>query len=143
MIYMNPVKTVSLVYGYSARNAGDFAITLGAIDVLLSFGIKVKLFSRYSRSNLDYHQALETLNQRYSNHIEVFESPFTLDRTDSMIKTLKNYTEGLFTIMGIIRKRGFRRQLLDSDMIIFNGGDRKSTRLNSSHTQKSRMPSSA
>lgn len=109
MIYMNPVKTVSLVYGYSARNAGDFAITLGAIDVLLSFGIKVKLFSRYSRSNLDYHQALETLNQRYSNHIEVFESPFTLDRTDSMIKTLKNYTEGLFTIMGIIRKRGFRR----------------------------------
>lgn len=41
---MNPVKTVSLVYGYSARNAGDFAITLGAIDVLLSFGIKVKLF---------------------------------------------------------------------------------------------------
>ena len=95
-----------------------FAITLGAIDVLLSFGIKVKLFSRYSRSNLDYHQALETLNQRYSNHIEVFESPFTLDRTDSMIKTLKNYTEGLFTIMGIIRKRGFRRQLLDSDMII-------------------------
>jgi len=40
MIYMNPVKTVSLVYGYSARNAGDFAITLGAIDVLLSFGIK-------------------------------------------------------------------------------------------------------
>ena len=103
---MNPVKTVSLVYGYSARNAGDFAITLGAIDVLLSFGIKVKLFSRYSRSNLDYHQALETLNQRYSNHIEVFESPFTLDRTDSMIKTLKNYTEGLFTIMGIIRKRG-------------------------------------
>ena len=40
---MNPVKTVSLVYGYSARNAGDFAITLGAIDVLLSFGIKVKL----------------------------------------------------------------------------------------------------
>ena len=59
---MNPVKTVSLVYGYSARNAGDFAITLGAIDVLLSFGIKVKLFSRYSRSNLDYHQALETLN---------------------------------------------------------------------------------
>lgn len=120
---MNPVKTVSLVYGYSARNAGDFAITLGAIDVLLSFGIKVKLFSRYSRSNLDYHQALETLNQRYSNHIEVFESPFTLDRTDSMIKTLKNYTEGLFTIMGIIRKRGFRRQLLDSDMIIFNGGN--------------------
>lgn len=105
MIYMNPVKTVSLVYGYSARNAGDFAITLGAIDVLLSFGIKVKLFSRYSRSNLDYHQALETLNQRYGNHIEVFESPFTLDRTDSMIKTLKNYTEGLFTIMGIIRKR--------------------------------------
>lgn len=95
---MNPVKTVSLVYGYSARNAGDFAITLGAIDVLLSFGIKVKLFSRYSRSNLDYHQALETLNQRYSNHIEVFESPFTLDRTDSMIKTLKNYTEGLFTL---------------------------------------------
>ena len=64
---MNPVKTVSLVYGYSARNAGDFAITLGAIDVLLSFGIKVKLFSRYSRSNLDYHQALETLNQRYGN----------------------------------------------------------------------------
>lgn len=25
--------------------------------------------------------------------------------------------------MGIIRKRGFRRQLLDSDMIIFNGGN--------------------
>ena len=29
------------------------------------------------------------------------------------------------------------------DEIVFGGGDRKSTRLNSSHIQKSRMPSSA
>lgn len=41
---MNPVKTVSLVYGYSARNAGDFAITLGAIDVLTLVWNKSKTF---------------------------------------------------------------------------------------------------
>lgn len=117
------MKTVSLIYGYSARNAGDFAITLGAIDVLMEAGCHVKLFSRYCRKNADFWTAKKSLEARYDQHIELFESPFCLDRTANWFATLKNYADGAASILGVKRNYSFRRELLDSDIIIFNGGN--------------------
>lgn len=72
------MKTICLIYGYSARNAGDLAITLGAIDVLKSLGCQVKLFSRYKYQQNDYIESERYLRERYGNDLEIFESPFFL-----------------------------------------------------------------
>ncbi len=117
------MKTVSLIYGYSARNAGDFAITLGAIDILLECGVQIKLFSRYCARNKDFHESKKLIETRYGDKIRLYESPFCLDRTDSKLSTFKNYADGALTITGLKRKKFFRKELLDSDMIIFNGGN--------------------
>jgi len=122
-MYMQNVNTVSLIYGYSARNAGDFAITLGAIDTLLSLGVRVKLFSRYCSSSNDFHEAKASLTERYGSAVEIYECPFCLDRSDSIFKTIKNYLDGLLVVTGIKRKEQFRQQLLDCDLVIFNGGN--------------------
>ena len=117
------MKQVSLIYGYSSRNAGDFAITLGAIDVLLSLGCKIKLFSRYCAKNKDYHESLSDLRRRYGNQIDVYESPFCLDRTDSLSRTVLNYTDGAFSLVGLKGNNTFKENLLASDYVIFNGGN--------------------
>ena len=116
-------KTISLIYGYSARNAGDFAITLGAIDILLSNGFKVKLFSRYSTSNEDYWTSKKSLERLYGDIIEYFECPFSLDRSDSIWSTIRSYLDGGMALIGIKRNDEFRNKLLSSDAIIFNGGN--------------------
>ena len=76
--------TVGLVYCYSPRNAGDFAITLGAIDVLMHQNYRIKLFSRYCKANEDYEDSLSLLRQRYGDDVEVFECPFNLDRKENL-----------------------------------------------------------
>lgn len=117
------MKTVSLIYGYSARNAGDFAITLGAIDVLLQEGYRIKLFSRYCRKNQDFLDSKKMIEKRYGDKIQLFESPFNLNRTDSLFKTIRNYAHGVLTLSGIIPDRAFKNALLDSEAVIFNGGN--------------------
>lgn len=117
------MKTISLIYGYSSRNAGDFAITLGAIDVLLECGVNIKLFSRYCAQNKDFHDSKKLIKTRYRNAIHFYESPFCLDRTDSKLKTLINYADGALTILGLKRNKEFRKELLNSDVVIFNGGN--------------------
>lgn len=120
---MNNIKTVSLIYGYSAKNAGDFAITLGALDMLLNTGVNVKLFSRYCEKDKDFWTAKTCIEKRYGNTIEIYESPFCLDRSDHFLKTLKNYINGAFTIWGIKKNLKFNSNLLHSDFLIFNGGN--------------------
>lgn len=122
-MFMLKSKSVSLIYGYSEKNAGDFAITLGAIDVLLHTGFHVRLFSRYCSKNRDYHESKKSLVERYGNKIEIFESPFNLDRTDNLLRTLINYAKGLGTFWGINQQSRFKKKLLNSDLIIFNGGN--------------------
>lgn len=120
---MESVRTVSLIYGYSARNAGDYAITLGALDILCAQGCKVKLFSRYRKGQKDFFQSSKDLIARYGDRIEIYESPFCLDRTDGIGKTFRNYFVGFATLIGLNSQSGFQKELLDSDVIVFNGGN--------------------
>lgn len=120
---MKQRRTVSLVYGYSARNAGDFAITLGAVDVLARSGFHVRLFSRYCAKNKDFFESSRSLRERYGDELEIFECPFNLDRADGMAKTAVNYLNGILTVLGIRRRKAFRQSLLGGDLVIFNGGN--------------------
>ena len=117
------MKIISLVYGYSARNAGDFAITLGAIDILLELGYKVKLFSRYRAKSTDYKDAYVRIKGMYGDRVEIYECPFSLDRSASKFTMLKNYADGMLSIIGVNKHRAFKKALLDSDFVIFNGGN--------------------
>lgn len=117
------MKTVSLIYGYSARNAGDYAITLGALDILIASGLKVKLFSRYCRRNKDFWESKQSIEARYGQQIELFESPFCLDRTDSLLSTIASYIDGAASVVGLKRNSEFKKNLLDTDLILFNGGN--------------------
>lgn len=116
-------RTISLVYGYSARNAGDFAITLGAIDVLLELGCRVKLFSRYCKKNKDYWDAQKALSDRYGKRVSYYECPFNLDRSAKFLDTARNYLGGLLIVAGLERDSGFSEELLDADYVVFDGGN--------------------
>ena len=117
------MKTICLIYGYSARNAGDLAITLGAIDVLKSLGCQVKLFSRYKYQQNDYIESERYLRERYGNDLEIFESPFFLDRSSNLFSSLVHYMSGAAVVFGLKSNKQFCQQLLDSDCVIFNGGN--------------------
>ena len=117
------MNRISLIYGYSARNAGDFAITLGAIDVLLELGVKINLFSRYNEDSNDYKTSLSTLKAIYADKLQIYGAPFSLNRADGIIKTIYTYYDGVLTLLNIKKKDSFRRLLLDADYIIFNGGN--------------------
>ena len=117
------MKTISLIYGYSARNAGDFAISLGAIDVLLSLGFHIKLFSRYKQTQRDFEESYTYLRDRYKAQIEVYESPFYLDRSSDLLSAVIHYAEGAAIVSGLKKNEQFCKLLLDSDIVIFNGGN--------------------
>lgn len=117
------MKTISLIYGYSARNAGDLAITLGAIDVLKSLGYHIKLFSRYQHQQKDYIESERYLKERYGDGLEIFESPFFLDRSSNPFSSLVHYIKGAAIAFGLKNNKCFCKQLLDADFIIFNGGN--------------------
>lgn len=119
----NKPFTVSLVYGYSARNAGDFAITLGAIDVLHSLGCRVKVFSRYQRGNRDFPLQEAALRRRYGEDLFIAECPFYLDRDESRLVSFLHYANGALMLLGLRPHRNFVRELLDCDLVAFNGGN--------------------
>ena len=101
------MKTICLIYGYSARNAGDLAITLGAIDVLKSLGCQVKLFSRYKYQQNDYIESERYLRERYGNDLEIFESPFFLDRSSNLFSSLVHYMSGAAVVFGLKSNKQF------------------------------------
>lgn len=115
-------KNVSLIYTYGLKNGGDMAINLGAIDVLLKLGYNVKLFSRYSKSNKHYDKSKEYLANIYPE-LNLYPSPFKLVRNSSNYNMCKNNIEGISTLLGLKKDKKFYENFLDSDLIIFNGGN--------------------
>jgi polysaccharide pyruvyl transferase WcaK-like protein len=116
------IKRVSLIYGYGLKNAGDMAINIGAIDLLLGLGYEVKLFSRFNKGNIEFKKSKDYLEALYPN-IEIFDSPFILKREEKFLKQLFFYIKGLFSIIGIPKPKFFIEKLIDSDLVIFNGGN--------------------
>ncbi len=117
------MKSISLIYGYSPKNAGDFAITLGAIDILIELGYTIKLFSLYTSKSKEYHSSLSHLRNRYGESISVYECPFTLNREGPLLQSLYNYADGLLSVLGLKPNKQFKDTLLSSDLVAFNGGN--------------------
>jgi polysaccharide pyruvyl transferase WcaK-like protein len=115
-------KTVSLIYAYGLRNAGDMAITLGAIDVLTQLGVSVSAFSMYSTDDPEFSKAKKLIKENYPE-VRLFESPFRFNRDKGLLRNLQGYASGFLTVVGIKKPQDFLVEFLRSDMVVFNGGN--------------------
>ncbi len=114
---------VLLVYGYGAQNAGDMAITYGAIDMLLEKGHDVTVMSRFSTANAEYANSLEMLTGRYGESIRVVPCVFTLDRGAGPLLSAGRYLKSLLVLMGLGKAAVMKKLVKDSDFVVFNGGN--------------------
>lgn len=122
MVIISKIKTVSLIYTYGLRNCGDIAINLGALDILLSMGLKIKLFSRFDKNHPEYSENEKYLKSIYPD-IQYFEGPFKLNRKQNIFKRNMDNFQGLLTITGIRKDNKFIENFIDSDLVVFNGGN--------------------
>lgn len=115
------MKKSLLVYTYSAKNAGDMAITLGALDYLTSKYDECICVSRYSVSQENYIESTKFINNRYSN-VKNHPSPFHLDRSIGYFGIIKDYLIGLFKLL-VFGNHLFATKIKDVDTVYFNGGN--------------------
>lgn len=119
------MKTVSLVWGYTHKNAGDLAMTLGAIDLLPENDIKLQVFSLFHEKTIEFRLSKEYLLKRYPHKkIEIIGSPFYTNKGEkNPIKIIAQYLNIIAILLNIRKVRAFRRKLLESQAILFNGGN--------------------
>ena len=112
-------QTALLVFAYSAKNAGDMAITIGAIDKLLSEYSNLICISRYAANDDEYIRSAKFLWQRYPQ-LKIEPSPFHLNRGEGRLSVLKSYIQGALKLM---RGNLFESTLTNTDCVYFNGGN--------------------
>lgn len=112
-----------LVYGYSQRNAGDMAITLGAIDLLKSAGYKIIIMSRYAKDDDEFKASKEYLTKIYHDELEILPCIFKLNRNDTLLKLVFNHFQGLLFLLGLKRAKTIEYAINKSNIVIFNGGN--------------------
>ena len=113
---------ILLVYSYSAKNAGDLAITLGALDTLYNENVEVSTISRYSEDDEQFKESKKYLSERYPR-LTILPSPFGLNRETSKLGLIKQYLNGFLKILGIKSNKEFRNIIKSFDKVYFNGGN--------------------
>lgn len=113
---------VTIFYGYSADNAGDMAITVGALDLLSERFDEISIFSRYYEGSISFEQSKVYLETRYNN-IKVFPCPFILDRTAGVLNSFYNYGYSCLKYFGLISNESVHKEIDESSLVLFNGGN--------------------
>lgn len=116
------MKQVLLVYGYGLKNAGDMAITLGAVSVLKNKGYKINLISRFDESHPEYERSRDFL-KKYFADINIYPSPFRLNRSASYTKLARDHLSGGLTALGLKKNNIVVELLKETDLVVFNGGN--------------------
>jgi polysaccharide pyruvyl transferase WcaK-like protein len=116
------VKTVSLVYAYGLKNAGDIAITFGAIEVLLKIGFNIKAFSMYSENDREFIKTKQILKGYYPQ-VQLFGSPFQFNRDHGLFRNLPGYISGFLTALNFKSPHTFLQEFAGSKIVVFNGGN--------------------
>jgi len=117
-------KNIFLAYGYSQKNAGDIAICIGALDILIfDFKYNVTLLSRYHKRSLEYEESKEYFLKRYGDDIKILPSPFYLEREATIIRQFYNYIKSAFNYIFSSRNNYLIKSVKQCDYVIFNGGN--------------------
>src|SRR5690606_41700732 len=93
-------KRAFLAYGYSAKNAGDLAICVGAIDLLVGQGLSVTLLSKYNHRDPEFASSKAYYQARYGDKVKELEAPFTLKRKEAVVKKLVHKLRSLLAVAG-------------------------------------------
>lgn len=112
-----------LAYGYAQKNAGDMAVTLGSIDLLMEAGFHVTVMSRYFESQVEYEESSSMLIDRYSDSINILPCLFKLDRNAKWIPSLANYLYSLSVLIGLKKYNKAEAAITQSNAVFFNGGN--------------------
>lgn len=116
------MKTAVLVYGYGLKNAGDMAITLGAITVLKEKGYSVNVISRYDNEHREFEKSKNYIN-KYFAECNIYASEFKLNRAGEISKLISGYAKGAVTLSGVKKNNIFVRLIKECDLVVFNGGN--------------------
>ncbi|WP_147802802.1 polysaccharide pyruvyl transferase family protein [Alkalicoccus halolimnae] len=116
------MKTVSLIYTYGLKNSGDMAINLGAFDLLLDLGVRIKAFSKSDETDIEYQKSKHYINEYYPT-VQLFGGPFKYNRDEGKLKSISNHFNGYIKTVGLNEDQKFIQLLTSSDFIIFNGGN--------------------
>jgi polysaccharide pyruvyl transferase WcaK-like protein len=116
-------KKAFLAYSFSANNAGDFALTLAAIDILIKNNYSVTVVSRFKKDAKEYRETNEYYTLRYGSKLKMIESPFFLDREAGLLKKLFHNLYGIFVLIGWIKSRELIREIKDADITVMGGGN--------------------
>lgn len=115
------MKKALLAYGYGLKNAGDMAITLGAID-LLKKNYKVAVLSRFDENHPEYERSRDFIISKYPE-CTVLPSPFKLNRNADLKTKIKDHFSGGLKVTGIIEDDKIDSLIESSDLVAFNGGN--------------------
>ncbi|MGM0582452.1 MAG: polysaccharide pyruvyl transferase family protein [Bacteroidota bacterium] len=115
------MQNVLLAYGYGLKNAGDMAITLGAID-LLNEKYNVKILSRFDRDHREYRKSKDFILSKYPD-VTVLPSPFKLNRNANLITKIKDYINGGLQVVDLVQNKELEEIIGESDLVVFNGGN--------------------
>lgn len=119
------MKTVTLIWGYTHKNAGDLAMTLGAIDLLPKCALKLQIFSLFHEKTPEFFYSKKYLLERYPDtKLDILGSPFYINKNEkNSFKKLFDYFNIITILLNIKKIHKFRNKLLDSQVILFNGGN--------------------
>lgn len=116
-------KTAFVAYAFSQKNAGDLALLLGAFDILIKNNYNIVVVSRYDKENIEFKNTEEYLTARYGAVIKMIEAPFKLSRDSGIIRSILDHLHGALVLWGIIEKRQISKQIRNSDIVVFGGGN--------------------
>lgn len=116
-------KTAFLAYSFSDKNAGDFALTLAAINLLITNSFDVIILSRFTKKTKEFAETKEYYHKRYGSKVKMIEAPFTLKRDANALLSLINYIKAFFVFIGIGKDAYVRQAIKDSDVVIIGGGN--------------------
>ncbi|NLB86811.1 MAG: hypothetical protein GX793_07100 [Bacteroidales bacterium] len=110
-----------LIFGYSTKNAGDFAITLGTIDYFLSRNHDIDIISKDHSTSEEFKKTLEIIKNKYPQ-ITVYPHKFKLRRNKKILLFL-DYFVGFLKSVFRIHGNYYKNIIKNYDGLLFGGGN--------------------
>lgn len=117
------IKRAFIAYSFSANNAGDFALTVAAINILIENGFDVVLASRFKANTKEYIETDNYYKKNYGDQVRMIESTFLLDRGAGIFKKIYNNIHGLLVLLGLINNKQIKQEIEDSDIVMIGAGN--------------------
>jgi polysaccharide pyruvyl transferase WcaK-like protein len=116
-------KRAFLAYSFSANNAGDFALTVAAINILIKNGFEVVLVSRFRANTNEYVETNNYYTKNYNGQVRMFQSPFLLNRNAGVFRNLYNNIHGILVLLGLINNKQIIQEIKNSDIVMIGAGN--------------------